>query len=414
MYYDGLINSTGTIYSQLISPGGQTVFAQGSVESDRGLITLTESGTYKLIVNGYQDNTGNYSFRLIDANTAPTITLGTTVTDTITTVLATNIYRINGTAGQKLSFNSLLSGSINGNWYLYNTTNQSINGSNLSNNFTATLPSDGTYLLLLNGYTADGTVNYNFQVTDISDAPVTKSGFNTVKTGTIAVNGQDTYTLTAPAGLLVEFDGQSSNSNSQNIIIYVQDANNQTVTLFRSNSDTQYIFDQSGTYTLIVKNLSGSSADYSFQVIDPQTAATDLSLNTPINKTLTNGSETVVYRFNGTVGQKLYYDALSNPNGSNGNGVQLISPSGTNIFSTNYQYDSSLLTLTEAGTYYLLLEGNSASSVDYNFRLIDANTAPTITLGTTVTDTPGLATNIYQINGTAGQRLFFDTSTNLS
>ena len=186
MYYDGLINNTNsTIY--LISPSGQTVFSQGNVGSDRSLITLTESGTYKLIVNGYQDNTGNYSFRLIDANTAPTITLGTTVTDT--PGLATNIYQINGTAGQRLFFDpsTNLSGAS---LTLYGPGNQFIANSNYYyyySDFEATLTSDGTYLLLLSGNNSSGDVNYSFTVTN---PPTTTTPLNVNNVGL----GQKTYT----------------------------------------------------------------------------------------------------------------------------------------------------------------------------------------------------------------------------
>ncbi|QLE56855.1 Ig-like domain-containing protein [Nostoc sp. TCL26-01] len=410
LYYDGLINNnTSTIYAQLISPSGQQVFYNGDADSDRQLLTLTETGTYKLILDGYLDNTGDYSFRLLDASAAPTITLDTTVTNTLNPGLETDIYRINGNAGQKLRFDALISGSVSGNWTLYGTGNQYITGTNLSNDFEVTLQNSGTYLLVLDGYNSSGTVNYNFKVTDISDAPVAASGFNSIKTGTIAAGGQDTYTFTASAGLLVYFDGQNSNSN--NITAELRDANNQYIFASNTNSDTQLIrLQKSGTYTLTVKGASASSTgSYRFQVIDIPAAATDISFNTPITRNLTNGAETVVYRFTGTPGQELYYDALQGD--ADTVYAQLISPSGTSVFYINSDSDRTLFTLNESGTYYLLLQGNSTSAADYSFRLLDASAATAVTLNSTITDTltPGLATNIYRINGTAGQRLFFDS-----
>ncbi len=409
LYYDGLINNnTSTIYSQLISPSGQTVFSLGDADSDRTPFTLTEAGTYRLILDGQGDNTGNYSFNLIDASAATAITLGTTITETLTPGLQADIYRINGTAGQHLYFDSLITGFASANWYLYDADNKTVTGTNLGSDFTATLPGDGTYVLVLDGYAENSTINYNFKITDISAASVATTGFNTVYSGTIAAGGQDTYTLTGSAGRLVYFDGQEL---ANSIIIDVQDANNQSVTSFYTYSDIQaFRLPTSGDYNVIARGENASSTgSYRFQAIDLQTAATDLTLSSPVAETLTNGAETVVYSFTGAIGQRLYYDALQND--ADVVDVQLISPNGTNVFSGNSESDRNLFTLTEAGTYYLLLKGNNSSSADYSFNLIDASAATAITLGTTVTETltPGLQADIYRINGTAGQQLYFNS-----
>jgi membrane-associated phospholipid phosphatase/methionine-rich copper-binding protein CopC len=411
LYYDGLINnSTSTIYAQLISPSGQTIFGNGDADSDRDPITLTEAGTYKLILDGYADNTGDYSFKLIDAAAATNLTLNTNISGTLDPGLKTEIYRINGTAGQKLKFDSLLTGSVNGNWKLYNANNQLLTNNNLITDFNTTLPNDGTYLLMLSGSGANGTVNYNFQVTDVSDAPVTKSGFNTLKAGTIAAGGQDTYTFTAPAGTLVYFDSQSPSASNLNVEI--RDVSNQVVASFAASSDFNYLrVNNSGNYTVTVKGINNTSTgSYSFQAIDVATAATDLTLSTPVTKTLANGAETVVYKFTGAAGQKLYYDALQ----SDADTVyaQLISPSGTTAFYNNSDSDTNLLTLAEGGTYYLFLNGNNTTAADYSFNLIDASASSTLELAKAVTDKlePGLKTNIYRINGTAGERLYFNST----
>ena len=87
-------------------------------DSERNLFTLAETGTYKLIIDGYLDNTGDYSFRLIDASAATNLALNTQVAGTLDPGLETAIYRITGTAGQKLRFDSLNSGFVYGYWTL--------------------------------------------------------------------------------------------------------------------------------------------------------------------------------------------------------------------------------------------------------------------------------------------------------
>jgi membrane-associated phospholipid phosphatase/methionine-rich copper-binding protein CopC len=371
LYYDGLINNTtSTIYSQLISPSGQTVFGNGDADADLNPVTLTEVGTYKLILYGYLDNTGDYSFKLIDATAAPNLSLNTNISGTLDPGLKTEIYRINGTAGQKLKFDSLLTGSVNGTWILYNANNQVLSNNNLFTDFTTTLPNDGTYLLTIAGSGANGTVNYNFQVTDVSDPIVTKSGFNTIKTGSIAAGGQDTYTIVATAGTLVYFDSQSPSAT--NLTIEVRDPSNQFVTSFVASNDVQPLrLNNSGNYNLTVKGLSATSTGtYRFQAIDITTAATAITLGETVTSTLTNGAETVVYKFSGSIGQKIYYDAIqSDPAVVN---AQIISPSDITIFNNN---SNSLLTLTEGGTYYLFLNGNNTAAADYSFNLIDTSTS---------------------------------------
>ena len=136
-------------------------------DSERNLFTLAETGTYKLIIDGYLDNTGDYSFRLIDASAATNLALNTQVTGTLDPGLETAIYRITGTAGQKLRFDSLNSGFVYGYWTLYNPGNQYVTSYYLGSDFEVDLPGDGTYLLVVGGYTANETVNYKFQITEV-------------------------------------------------------------------------------------------------------------------------------------------------------------------------------------------------------------------------------------------------------
>jgi hypothetical protein len=310
LYYDALINNnTSTIYAQLISPSGQTVFYNGDADNDRTAFTLTESGTYRLILDGNGNNTGDYSFKLIDASTAPSITLGTTVTDTLTPGLETDIYRINGTAGQKLFFD-FGANATNASWILYGPGNQSVNSNYFSSGyFETTLTSDGTYLLILSGNNSTANVNYSFKVTN------------------------------------------------------------------------------------------------------PPTTTTALTTGNTITNTISQPGEVDEYTFTGTAGQRLYYDALINNNTYSIN-TQLISPSGQTVLSnSDANSDRTPFTLTETGTYKLILDGNGNKTGDYSFRLIDASTAPTITLDTTITNTlnPGLEADVYRINGKAGQKLRFDS-----
>src|SRR6266567_3085196 len=71
LYYDALDADIDPINVQLISPGGGIVFINGNSDSDVGLFTLTETGTYTLLQKGVGDYTNDYSFRLLDLAAAP-------------------------------------------------------------------------------------------------------------------------------------------------------------------------------------------------------------------------------------------------------------------------------------------------------------------------------------------------------
>ncbi len=69
-------------------------------------MSLTETGTYRLVLRG---NTGDYSFRLLDVADAPTLNLGTIVTDSLGPGAEMDIYKFRGTAGQRILVGRVIS-----------------------------------------------------------------------------------------------------------------------------------------------------------------------------------------------------------------------------------------------------------------------------------------------------------------
>ena len=104
--------------------------------------------------------TGAYSFRLLDAAAAPTLTLGDSPSGTLLPGTSATIYRIAGTAGQQIRLTP--SGANSGGaWYLFNPTNGQITGNSLGGALTATFASTGDYLLVLIG-SGENPVPYSF------------------------------------------------------------------------------------------------------------------------------------------------------------------------------------------------------------------------------------------------------------
>src|SRR6266571_8337637 len=102
LYYDALDYDFDTVNVQLMSPSGAIPFLNGNSDSDVGLFTLTETGTYTLLQKASGDYTNDYSFRLLDLAAAPAITNGVAVTNQLNPQTSTRLYRISGTVGQRI------------------------------------------------------------------------------------------------------------------------------------------------------------------------------------------------------------------------------------------------------------------------------------------------------------------------
>ena len=408
LYFDGL-DIASTVTASLLSPSGQSLFAIGT-SSDRAPVTLTEVGTYQLLLDASSSNIGSYSFNLTDITSVASLPLGTTLNGTLDPGIETELYQFTGTSGQRLSFNSLTAVS-GASWQVYGAGNQSLINRSLGSDFDVVLPSDGLYVLAIDGASSNSTINYSFQVTDTSEAPVAVSGFGTVQSGTIAAGQQDTYTFTAPAGLRVYFD--SLDVDGDPLRVDFTDPDGTFVFSQSASSDrTNLLLTRSGTYTLTVRGSNTTSTgDYSFQFLsDAPDGLNELTLGEAISETLT-AQTTTGYRFAGTAGQQLYFDGLNNS--SVAIRAEIYSPSGERLFTIDTSADVAPLTLVEAGTYVLWIDGDHTADTDYSFRLSDTSSATALTFGTAVSGTldPGVESQLFQFSGTAGQAIFFDSLT---
>lgn len=81
-------------------------------------MTLTESGSYRLIIDGSGEGTGLYSFQLANlAAAAAPLVVSSPVNDSLSPQ-SVRFYQFNGTVGQRFQFDSL--STISGaDWVLY-------------------------------------------------------------------------------------------------------------------------------------------------------------------------------------------------------------------------------------------------------------------------------------------------------
>ena len=410
LFYDALEADFDGVNVYLYDPFGNNTIIGGNADSDVGLFTLPHSGTWTLLFKTGSQTVGDYRFRLYDLATAPLITYGTTVTAQLSPQIETDLYRINGTVGQRLSISNIAASSGNANWYLYRPDNSTPLGAGIGSHLgEITLPSSGTYAIAIIG-SSDliGTLDYQFRVTLLSSSNGTPAGFDVVRTGTTTAGQTNTYTFTGTAGLPIYLDNQTNNSI---VCHYLFDPSGELVVNICPGSDSgPYILATNGTYTL---NVVGQGAgDFQFRWLNLNgSAVTNLSFGTTYS-VQPPAYWTDVYRFTGTAGQRLIYDSLEYE--FDAVSARIFNPSGGNVFlSGNADSEPGPFTLTESGTYYLVMESSGDNPPpDYSFRLIDATQAPATALAfdTQINGLldPGTRADVYRFNGAAGQKLFMD------
>jgi RHS repeat-associated protein len=416
IYFDARGNNSN-ITAKLVSPSGIDVWS-GNTTEDSPVITLLETGTYRLVVDGKEDATGSYGFRLANLATAgSTLNLATPVTGNIA-AKETTFYTFNSNAGQRLTFDSRNAAS-NGEWILYAPGNNIVKSASLTEDFTTSLPASGTYILALKNNSATPT-SFDIQVTNVAVGSGTTNSSLLNQAGSVTSSQPHTRTFNGVAGTYVYFDNRLSQGYNSGVTLRLLYQGSDVVQPIDASYDNLIQLPNSGQYTLRIEG----EGSFDYQLINFGTSSTtqlnfDSTQNNTKTTALTPGYSTQVYRFNGTVGQKIFYDALnsSDPSAT----VQILTPSGNRIFNQIAQSNSGLIALEEAGTFYLIISRNNDTFSNVSFRLLDPSSTTGSTLVNVSTDIPGsvdgagLKTNLYRFNNTTpGQHLYFDVKAGTS
>jgi len=412
LYYDALEADFDSISVQLYDPNGTIVLLNGNSDYDAGPFTLGQTGTYTLLQKGSGDYTNDYRFRLLDLGSGATVSYGAGVTNQLSPQIGAQLYRINGTAGERIGITNFSASSANANWSLFGPANVQLLSDNVLNDLgEVTLPTSGTYALVVAG-NADliGGLDYQFQVSLIGSASGGVAGFGTAKSGNTTAGQTNSYSYTAPAGLPVYFDALTNNSPV--IIEFIGPGGTAAFTVFGSSDVGPFFLPESGDYTMNVIGFADGSFD--FRLLNLNVDSTSLTFGTTYTQTLNPSFRTDLYTISVTNGQRLYYDGLDTDGDSVA--VRLYSPSGAYLTSANSDYDAGPLTMTEPGTAFLAVASEYADdTADYAFRLLDAAQSPvaTLTLDTSVAASldPGSEADVYRFTGSAGARLYFDAAT---
>ena len=413
LFFDALVGNFN-LNAKLYSPSGNLV-ADLRTDLDGTPFTLTEAGTHRLVIDGVDDTTGSYSFRLSDRALATALELDTPIPGILETGNEVDLYQFTGTRGTILSFNLDAAAWSGANWVLYDPNNGVLaQPSSSSPDFEVALPSDGLYTLAVVGNSTT-TVNYSFQVTDNSVTPIPITGTNITVTGTVANGGDvDSYTFEASAGTLIWLDQLSSTSSNIRTRLKNPDGTFAFTNHITTSDRGAILLKQTGEYTLETFGSSSSTTgNWQFQLLElpadqQSTAFNPLALNSTIEGTVSPGTSARVYSFDGTIGQQILFNGID---GESVN-VYLSDPNGQQLFNlNNYRYfDTDIFTLAQNGIYHLIVDGNGSEDRDFAFQLLDFAFASEVTPNLPVQGSlpSGRESDIYRFSGTAGQRLFFD------
>ncbi|MBI1917260.1 MAG: DUF4114 domain-containing protein, partial [Planctomycetes bacterium] len=397
VYYDALSGPVGVVSTAtLLAPSGQSVL-RGDVRSELGLATLPETGVYRLAIDLLNDATGDYQFRLLDVTGAALpAAVGSVVGATLETPQATDVYRLDLTADQRLYFDWL---SVTGTVTVSlvdpsGRTVQSRSGPFDGEPFH--VGRTGAYLLVVSG--AGGTA-YSFRLHDAAAASPVVFGA-TVSSSFDPGREAHLFRIDAAAGQRLHFDDlTAAGLRAWNLY----SPGNRSVGVPVSGGDLEATPGQAGTYLLVFAGNQAAPFDFSFRVsADDQAPVAPSGFNTPYSGTLQSG-QVHSFTLTGTAGMTIYADSLD----STAFGILwgLTAPSGAYVFSPRGAYfDPGTFILAESGTYTLTLSGSGS----YNVRLLDLATAATdFTVGSLVSGTldPGTRTDVHRFTAAPGQLL---------
>jgi protocatechuate 3,4-dioxygenase beta subunit len=404
----------------LIKPDGGQMFNINY--NDSGPLSLPESGTYYLLAVGSSSSTLNYGFRLTDTACVP-LTFGATTSGTVTTATQSDVYSFTGTAGERTYFEELSdsNGYYTAYWYLYGPNNQSITSNWIGGDLTATLPTNGTYTLVVDNNTSYSTATYSFEAIQNVD-PTTSINLGQTVSGTIADPGDEaTYTFTISpaqiaAGQRIFVNGLDPSISYLDAILTDPNGN----TIYNSNAASNegpYTLTYAGTYTLTVysNGTNRATGKYSFVVDDVTAPASSIALTsgagTTVSGTLATGATDNFYQLSGTAGERLYFEGVSDSPSYSAQ-YYLYNAANGNILN-NWVESNGTVTLPYTGTYLLGVVGWYASnpSDSYEFEVFN-NVDPTTPLALNSEVTGSLANPgdeaTYTFTGSIGQQIQFN------
>ncbi|NER35197.1 MAG: DUF4114 domain-containing protein [Oscillatoria sp. SIO1A7] len=412
IYFDRLSLENNYQTANIYSPSGQLVLTNGFENTtDKAPFALKESGTYRVEIDASLENTGSYSFSILDMDLSTEIQKDAPISGTLDPGWETHLYHFDGSEGERLYLDSP-GGTGGANWTLYDSGNEEIGHDGLDRDIELVLPTTDTYTLAIRGHNAN-SVTYSFEVIT-PDLEEKALNFGDEISSTIGEKGErDLYTFTGSKGQRLFLDALLETYNIQATLV---SPSGTTVWggigLSGDASRHPVILPEDGTYELTIDGSLETTGNYSFRLLDITDSDLSplLSMETPKEGSLNPGTSIQFYRFVGTEGSRIYFDSQGN---SPSTSWRLYGPANNELYKESLNFDFEQV-LPGDGTYYLMLRGENSTPVNYKIQLVETTPAPTSLSFTnptnpTIGDIGKLGEqDIYTFTGSVGETLYFD------
>ncbi|MBZ5509240.1 MAG: IPT/TIG domain-containing protein [Acidobacteriia bacterium] len=427
------VNITNSTYAgclsltaRVLNPDGSTLGSTSTCGSTLLVdsLKLGSTGTYTVVIDPQGTSTGSANVVLNTFNDVTgTITAGTPITATTTTVGQNALYTFSGTVGQQISVNitnSTYAGCLSLTARVLNPDGSTLGSTSTCGSTllvdSLTLGSTGTYTIVIDP-----------QGTATGSATVLLSNFNDI-TGTITPGTPLSVTTTAVGqNARFTFSGATGQQISINLSgsTYVG-CNAVVVSVLKPDGTTLGSAGICNASTGLVDSLTLPAAGTYTVRVDPQgttTGSITLLLNTfaDVTGTITAGTaltatttvsgQNALYTFSGASGQQVSINLSGSTYvGCNAVVVSVLKPDGSTLGSVGICNNSTgfldSLTLPAAGTYTVKVDpqGSTTGSITLLLNTF-ADVTGTITVGTALTattTTPG-QNALYTFSGTSGQ-----------
>lgn len=363
-------------------------------------LTLMKSATYRLIVDGDGENTGDYGFRLLDHSSAPVLPLDTEITGVLdNNGLGSASYQFQANKGERFYLDTG-GGQANNNWTLYGPGGQQLQSGSLvdgtTDDYEFTAQGNGDYFLVVQGQGA-ADPNYRLKLTE-AKYDLLSLTLGEGAAGSIQNPGdRDIYSFTGEAGQSLFFDTLSGSGLTA--LLYGPDR--ALLTSQSIDGDwASFKLSQTGAYELVIRGDSNNLGDYSFSLRNRENA-TALPLDTTVTGTLEAAQQASLYQISGYRGQHLNID-LNTPDPT----------AQWTLYGANGQSLASSVNGTDgilplAGAYTLAISGSN-TAFEYSLNLTDTTPALQNTGLNTIYSGGGNGSTDFTFTAKAGTQIILD------
>lgn len=376
------VTSAGALNFELIDDLGRTLLPRTTSLVDSGPFTLA-GGDHTLKVLSENGGTGDYEVRVRShTSSSEAITIGQVVTAALDPSGDVDRYLFPAMAGQRLVLDRIVvdpSGNVR--WtvtdplgqVVYDVTGGVQEGSPI-------VAVDGDYTLTVQR-AQSGTVSYEFRVIEVED-DLSSTSIGSTIVGEIELPSEvDRYEFSASAGQRIYLDVIAASSAGSINWSLVDSLGRQVSGSTSSVADSGPYELVGGDYVLSILSESGGVSTYEIALADVVDSSSTIAIGDTVVGSIAIPGQEVHYAWNVPVGRRVTLDVIGST-AAGGIDFILVDPVGREIVRTTSLLDVTLDLV--GGDYTLTLDGEFATTGDYEFQVIDGGPAPHVPAGTVV------------------------------